>query len=172
MNFSKIRNVKTPNRANKGDAGIDFFFPEDLKYGDIKLNGEAIGTNVNHFPMRAKDDVTHIILKPHEDVLIPSGIKVDVPFGTVLNAFNKSGVALRFKLVRGAETIDNGYQGEVHLHLINYSNETITIKPGQKLIQFIHLPIIIEEWVQKEEIDLYNSDTTRGTGGFGSTGTN
>ena len=63
MKFSKVREVKTPQRANLTDAGIDFFVPEDQ---------------------------STISLTPGESCLIPSGIKVNVPEGYALIAFNKS----------------------------------------------------------------------------------
>ena len=64
MKISKIRDVKTPTRANSTDAGIDFFIPNDYE-GETEI-----------FPGRS--------------CLIPSGVKVNVPEGFALVAFNKS----------------------------------------------------------------------------------
>jgi dUTP pyrophosphatase len=88
-----------------------------------------------------------------------------------LDANNKSGVATKYRLVVGAKVVDADYQGEVHLNLINTSNETVTIRSGQKIVQFIHKEYIDTQW---EEItnDQYDQIevSDRGTGGFASTG--
>ncbi len=71
----------------------------------------------------------------------------------------------------GACVVDSDYQGEIHLHLINVGNQTITIRPGDKLVQFLLIEVdhdIIEE---VREDDLFRMPTRRGSGGFGSTGT-
>ena len=68
MRIAKIRDVKTPTRANNSDAGIDFFVPND--FNTVKI-------------------------MPHDSILIPAGIKVDVPNGHALIAFNKSGFEFR-----------------------------------------------------------------------------
>ena len=96
MKFAKVKDVKTPKRANNTDAGIDFFVPE------------TAGT---------------ITLTPGDSCLIASGIKVNVPEGYALVAFNKSGVATKKGLQVGACVVDCGYQGEVHIHLVNIGQE-------------------------------------------------
>jgi dUTP pyrophosphatase len=148
MKFTKIRDVKSPTRANTTDAGIDFFIPEDKS---ILTNGM-------------------INLKPQESCLIPSGIKVEVPEGYALVAFNKSGVAVNKKLHVGACVVDCGYQGEVHINLTNVGLINQTLYPGDKIVQFVLLLLgdpIIEE---VEEKDLYQEVSSRGEGGFGSSG--
>jgi len=149
MKFTKIRDVKSPTRANTTDAGIDFFIPNDksiLQNGMIKL-------------------------KPQESCLIPSGIKVNVPEGFALVAFNKSGVAVNKKLQVGACVVDCGYQGEVHINLTNIGLIDQTLYPGDKIIQLVLLKLgdpIVEEVEEKE---LYPKVSSRGEGGFGSSGT-
>ena len=145
--FAKIRNVKSPVRGTELSAGIDFFIPEDWN---------------DHKP--------HVI-GPGGDVLIPSGIKAKVPKGYALIAFNKSGISTKQKLIVGACVVDEDYQGEIHIHLIN-TNKTMgtTIGPGMKVAQFILIPV---SYAMPEEVDLddlYTEATVRGEGGFGSTG--
>mgnify|MGYP003632859854 FL=1 len=150
MKFTKIRDVKSPKRANSIDAGIDFFIPNDWE--DVDLIGN-----------------TRTML-PGEGILIASGIKVNVPEGFALVAFNKSGIATKKGLQVGACVVDCGYQGEIHLHLTNVGAQASQIEPGQKIVQFLLLPLgnpTIEE-VSAEL--LYASESSRGTGGFGSTG--
>ena len=144
MRIAKIRDVKTPTRANNTDAGIDFFVPNDQN---------------------------RIKLFPGESVLIPAGIKVDVPHGHALIAFNKSGVAVKKSLHAGACVIDVGYQGEVHINLQNVGTEEQYINPGDKIIQFVLLQLGEHTVVEVPEDELYETESSRGEGGFGSSGT-
>ena len=70
----------------------------------------------------------------------------------------------------GACVVDSDYQGEIHLHLINASNKPVSIEPGDKLTQFLLVPVnhCAVEIVDVDE--LFDEETTRGSGGFGSTG--
>ena len=145
MKIAKIRNVKTPRRGTEGSAGIDFFVPDD-------------------YPL----DLCSI--RPGERFFIPSGIKANVPPGYALIAFNKSGVALKKGLMVGASVVDSDYQGEIHLHLINTSDKSVTIEPGEKLTQFLLIPVDHSMVQVVDQNDLFTAETSRGTGGFGSTG--
>lgn len=145
MEILKVRNVKTPSRGTKGSAGIDFFVPE----------------------------IEDPIYVPHGGhALIPSGIKAIVPKGHALIAFNKSGVATKKGLTVGACVVDEDYHGEIHIHVINSTIGPVFINPGEKLVQFLLVPILsvpIEE-VSKCEFESMLPDSERGEGGFGSTG--
>lgn len=146
MKILKIRDVKTPIRANDDDAGVDFFIPDDY-------NGK-------------------LDIEPQESILIPSGIKARVPSGYALIAFNKSGIATKKNLQVGACVVDCGYTGEIHIHLTNVSNKNVTINPGDKIVQFLLVPLSFQdiETVDSED-ELYSGyATNRGDGGFGSTG--
>lgn len=146
MKFLKTREVKSPNRGSELSAGIDFFVPNDFR---------------------------QVTLQPGMDVLIPSGIKVKLPEGYALVANNKSGVATKKQLVCGAAVVDEDYQGEMHLHLINVGQYQQTISPGDKIIQFL---LEKQNYIMPQEVstieELFGGETTvRGEGGFGSTGT-
>ena len=143
MKFSKIRKVKSPNRANDIDAGIDLFVPEDQK---------------------------SITLKPQESCVIPAGVKFNVPEGHALVAFNKSGIAVNRKLHVGACVIDCGYQGEVHINLTNVGLIDQYIHPGDKIVQVVLLKLGDSSLQQVKESELYTSESSRGDGKFGSTG--
>jgi dUTP pyrophosphatase len=84
---------------------------------------------------------------------------------------NKSGVAVKKCLDHGAEVIDEGYRGEIGIHLINVGKEAQTIKAGDKIIQVVLLPVgyHVVEMVSEEEYAMMG-DTTRGAGAYGSTG--
>lgn len=146
MKIFKTRDVKTPTRGTSKSAGIDFYVPNDFP-------GE-------HF------------LAPGDSVLVPSGIKAKIPEGYALIFGDKSGVATKKGLIVGAKVVDEDYQGEMNLHVINVSGEVTSIKPGEKLVQGLLLQVFydtVEECDSLEE--LFGGETTeRGEGGFGSTG--
>ena len=143
MKISKIRPVKTPERGTEKSAGIDFFIPDD-------------------FPTA--------ILFPQDKINIPSGIKVKVPTGYMLTAFNKSGVASKEGLIVGACVVDEDYQGEIHINLMNVGNEPVTLMSGKKATQFILIPVFYDGIEEIPEKDLHPTKSERGEGGFGSTG--
>jgi dUTP pyrophosphatase len=142
LRYAKIRDVKSPCRAHEFDAGIDLFIPEGYNF----------------------------TLIPHQRVLIPSGLKFDVPQDHALIMFNKSSISSKFGLDKLAEVIDYGYQGEVLISIVNTGNEIIYLKAGMKLIQLILIPINTWPSVEVPEIELYGDKSTRSTNGFGSTG--
>ena len=144
LNVSKVRDVKDPQRGTPGSAGIDFFIPNDCD---------------------------NVFIPAHGNALIPSGIKVKVPEGFALIAMNKSGVSTKLGLVVGACVVDSDYQGEVHIHMINTTGKSVVLAPGQKIVQFLLTPIE-HCGVSVVPLDqLYSTETVRGAGGFGSTGT-
>ena len=83
---------------------------------------------------------------------------------------NKSGVSLKKGLMVGACVVDSDYQGEIHLHLINTSTKEVTIEPGDKLVQFLLVPVNHCNIEEVSKTNLFEETTTRGAGGFGSTG--
>ncbi|MBN85958.1 MAG: deoxyuridine 5'-triphosphate nucleotidohydrolase [Dehalococcoidia bacterium] len=142
MKISKVKNVKTPNRGTPESAGIDFYVPDGIIAS----------------------------LAPGQSCLIPSGIKANVPPGHALVAFNKSGVAVKKNLYVGACVVDEDYQGEIHINLTNVGEKTVEISPGEKIIQFVLLPVFYDTIEEVGLEDLYEEETVRGAGGFGSTG--
>jgi len=146
MKIFKVKDVKTPRRGTKQSAGLDFFVPNDF---------------------------IPVVVFPHKDINIPSGIHVNVPTGKALVAFNKSGVATKKKLQVGACVVDEDYEGEVHLHLTNLSDSPITIEPGDKIVQFLLLDVAYDDIEESTSLaELYAGQSSeRGAGGFGSTGT-
>lgn len=142
MIIQKVREVKTPSRGTSKSAGLDFYIPDDFKKR---------------------------VLKPLESVLIPSGVRAYVPEGHALVAFNKSGVAVYHGLDVGACVVDEDYEGEIHLHMINTSNSEVILEPGMKLVQFLLLNVTYEDIEVVNQLPKRN--TERGSGGFGSTGT-
>ena len=139
LKFEKVREVKSPTRAHPFDAGIDMYIPED-------------------FP--------GVRLKHGQSILLPLGIKVDVPRGWCMVMTNKSGVASKKRLDTLACVIDHGYIGEIHLNLVNNGLSEVILSPGEKVIQGIlyqcglHVPT---------EVKSLEVSSERGENGFGST---
>lgn len=172
--FNKTRKVKSPDRAyGTGDA-VDFFIPEYSK--EFLTDLELKNSNKQHYECSVSPnlDSMTITLFPSGRINIPSGIRVIIgDSDTCLLAVNKSGVASKKGLVIGACLIDHDYLGEIHLNVINTGDEPVQIKTGDKLVQFIHLPVIHSffQEVCSEDFDKLKPDSARGSGGFGSSGT-
>lgn len=144
--FTKIRDVKSPLRGTDESAGIDFFIPNKFNHG------------------------VEYLLTPGDAVLVPSGIKLIIPKGFSGNFYNKSSIGSRGIIV-GAQVVDSDYRGEVHLNVINVSNQNFVLQPGMKLTQMLIQPILLTtpQEIKIEEYEIYKN-TQRGSGGFGSTG--
>lgn len=159
MKFCKVRDVKSPVRGTGKAAGIDFFVPNNFS----------------------------VIIGPHTDLLIPSGIKAEIPEGYMLMAADKSGVvttdmacikigripkedAFESPVIVGAKIVDEDYQGEIHIHLINLGNKAVHIKPGMKIAQFILVPVSYEGLEEVPGTKLFSYSSERGEGALGSTG--
>lgn len=182
--FTKVREVKSPNRANSGDAGIDFYIPY-LTVEEILQVGESGNSKkgINRF-MYDRGQLSFIsnpytpmsaILKPGARLLIPSGVRVLIdPKESMLMAANKSGVATQTGLIYTAQVVDSPYIGEVHIGILNTSNEEVQVSLTNKtkIMQFIHVPVILSTPVEITN-DQYESLAkdwgTRGSNGFGST---
>lgn len=164
LKYAKVRQVKSPIRAHQSDAGIDFFIP----IFDKKFIKDFKDKNDSKYAVLNKSE---IIVYANGRVLIPSGLHFNISDGGyALIAFNKSGVATKTGFTVGAAVIDENYQGEVHLSLLNTSNKDVIIYPGQKIIQFLYIPILNDIPTEVPFEKLYNKKTSRGKGGFGSTG--
>lgn len=175
IQFVRVRDVKAPNRANPTDAGTDWFVPE---YNEDFLKDliEANALNDLEISVAPREidgkPAVKIVIPAHEQVKIPSGIKVWIlNKNTYIQATNKSGVATKLHCVVGADTVDADYQGEVHINLLNVGSSPITLVSGQKVVQFIHKEYIDTQW-QEITLEDYNKipTTSRGAGGHGSTG--
>ena len=79
---------------------------------------------------------------------------------------NKSGRATKLKLDKGAEVIDSGYRGEIHVHLFNHSDKEVVIPKGEKIAQLILMKIWTGQAMEVDELE----KSRRGEGGFGSSG--
>ena len=163
--FVRVRDVHVPTRANKGDAGIDFYVPNDLTVDDlIKCNTNTyvdnwsitdpikVPSNEVYGLINEADDLCRILIGPHATCVIPSGIcGILEPEASMLQANDKSGVSSKKKLKVTASIIDSPYTGEIHHVVFNTTNEPVIIDLGEKLVQYIHIPIYL---TQPDEINM------------------
>ena len=107
-------------------------------------------------------------LAPLERALVPTGIRLELPRGYEGQVRPRSGLAFRegITLLNTPGTIDADYRGEVKVILVNLSNEIATISPGMRIAQLIVAPVDRVTFVRSESL----SNSRRGEGGFGSTG--
>ena len=142
--FRTRPDAKLPMRAHKTDAGMDFFY----------CPGEP----------------TVLGIEPGESVVLPTGVKMEVPPGCMLQIMNKSGVASKRSLVTGACVVDEGYTGEIFVNLHNIGTKTNFVEPGQKIAQGVFVRIEKPILSEIENDNIYGKSTSRGDGALGSTG--
>jgi len=110
-----------------------------------------------------------ITLQPHERRLIPNGISIALPGPEyVALIFARGGLASKkgIAMANGVGVIDSDYRGPLMSALINQSDEAYTIAPGDRISQMMIVPVVQPTISMVEELD----ETSRGEGGFGSTG--
>lgn len=115
--------------------------------------------------LHAADTTT---LQPGQRALIPCGIAIAIPDGHVGLVHPRSGLAVDhgLTLLNAPGTIDAGYRGEVKVLLINHGDGPVEVRHGERIAQLLLMPIAIVDVREVDRLDV----TSRGTGGFGSTG--
>ena len=110
-----------------------------------------------------------ITVEPHKTVMIHTGLAMEIPEGFGGFIFARSGLASMKGLAPANKVgvIDADYRGEIMVALHNHSATAQTISSGERIAQLVIMPYIAAEFVECDEL----SDTVRGSGGFGSTGT-
>jgi dUTP pyrophosphatase len=133
-------NHQLPNYATVGSAGMD-----------LKAN-----------------TLEPIVLKPMERYLFPTGIYIQLPEGYEAQIRPRSGLAAKYGITvtNCVGTIDSDYTGQIMVSLINLSNDTFVVQPGERIAQMVVSRYEKVTWKEVAELD----ETERGEGGFGSTG--
>jgi dUTP pyrophosphatase len=128
-----------PTMAHEGDAGFD-----------LAYNGD-----------------TAISIAPNQTMNIPTGIKIQLPFGTWAMVTGRSS-AFKRGLLTPLSVIDNGYRGDLFAIVRNISDQSIEVQPNERIAQLIVMPLAPEEllWVKVHTLQ----ESARGENGFGSTG--
>ncbi len=140
VNIVNTSNNPLPSYATQGSAGMD------------------VRASLNEI----------IVLEPMQRQLIPTGLFIELPMGYEAQIRPRSGLAINHGItcLNSPGTIDSDYRGELKVILINLSNESHTIKNGDRIAQMIISPV---EQAVFLEVDMLTT-TERGEGGFGHTG--
>ena len=111
----------------------------------------------------------NIIINPGEKALISTGFSIAIPRGYEVQIRPRSGLAAKknITVLNTPGTIDADYRGEIKVILINLGKEKFIIKNGERVAQMVVCPVVQASLEEVKEL----SDTQRGSGGFGSTGT-
>ena len=109
-------------------------------------------------------------IPPHKTELIHTGIALEIPVGFGGFIFARSGLASKKGLAPANKVgvIDSDYRGEIMVALLNHSDSAVTVGAGERIAQLVIMPYVAASFIECEDL----SDTERGSGGFGSTGTN
>lgn len=149
LRYENVRpGVKAPVRSNPSDAGLDVFYCPEYDKGAIFIG-------------------------PTQTAVLPTGLRFEVPHGYMLEVKNRSSMAAKKQLLVGACVIDPGYSGEVFINLHNVGMEPQIINTGDKIAQLVLLPVYHFECLEVPAGTIYDRPvciSSRGAGGFGSTG--
>ncbi|NDC55811.1 MAG: dUTP diphosphatase [Alphaproteobacteria bacterium] len=112
---------------------------------------------------------TNVVLAPGERTLIPTGIAIALPQGFEAQIRPRSGLALKqgITVLNSPGTVDADYRGEVGVIVVNLGTEPVTLTRGMRVAQMVIAPYVQAQWHKVPQL----LTTTRGAGGFGSTGT-
>ena len=162
LKYSEVRTgVYTPIRANPSDAGLDLrYSPDTSKLGDYDKLGNFI------------DIEGRLQISTGASVLIPTGIKLEIPHGYCFEIKNRSGNAAKKQLIVGACVVDSGYEGEIFVNLHNIGTKHFIVNPGMKVAQGLLLLAPPFRLYQVPESELYQDSVTisnRADGALGST---
>ena len=110
-----------------------------------------------------------IVLKPLERTIVKTGLFIELPIGYEAQVRPRSGLAAKkgITVLNAPGTVDADYRGEIGVILVNLSNEDFVIENGERVAQLVIAKHERAEWEQTISL----SETDRGAGGFGSTGT-
>ena len=138
-----------------------------------KCHPDAVNPNYNYesdsgFDLHSVEDIT---IEPMGRVLVPTGLRFNIPMGNEIQVRPKSGLALKegLTVLNTPGTVDSGYDGEVKVIMYNTNTKPYNIKKGQKIAQAVLCPVINGKFVQLQMVDKIE-DSERGSNGFGSTG--
>lgn len=143
----------------------------------IKILDHAVGLQLPSYATSgsAGMDLTAALeeafdLEPGHRTLISTGLSIALPYGFEAQISPRSGLAVKHgvTVLNTPGTIDSDYRGEIKVLLVNLGSDTVTIERGMRIAQMVIAKHEHIEWSTVEELP----ETDRGTGGFGSTGTN
>lgn len=139
-------------------------FDEKLPLPAYETPGSA-GTDIR----ACLEDQKTLVIAPGKRVLVSTGLAMEIPQGFEIQVRPRSGLSLKTPLlvVNSPGTIDSDYRGEVKIILGNFGESEFTIEHGERIAQLVLAPVTQCRFEVVDDL----SDTSRGAGGFGSTGT-
>lgn len=150
----------------------NFSQKRELKYSLI--HPDAVPPKYNYetdsgFDLHSTEDM--IFVRPFGRVLVPTGLRFDIPEGYELQIRPKSGLAINqgLTVLNTPGTADCGYTGEIKVIVFNTNPQEFVIKKGMKVGQAVLCPVVNGRWVDLVKVDEIN-EKDRGSAGFGSTG--
>ncbi len=111
---------------------------------------------------------TSVDIEPGGRAMVPTGLSVAIPTGHAGFVLPRSGLAISdgVTVINAPGLIDSGYRGELKVGLVNHGHSTFSIAPGDRIAQLVIVAVASPEYVEVDDLD----GTSRGSGGFGSTG--
>src|SRR5690606_13004246 len=136
---------------------------------DLELPAYETGGSAGMDLRAAVAEDRQIVLLPGRRTLVPTGLIFEIPHGFEVQIRPRSGLAFKHGItcLNTPGTIDSDYRGEVKVLLINLGDDDFRIERGMRIAQAVFAPVIQPKIEERETI----SETARGAGGFGSTGT-
>ncbi len=129
LQFARLTpNAVAPTRKHPNDAGVDVYASEEVR------------------------------IPPFSCRVVPTGVTLEVPEGTVVQAWPKS----RHDHLLGAGVIDAGYQGEIKIKVVNYSWKPLRIRRGDAIAQLVQLPVICEPLEELPHDEIHRVRSERG----------
>ncbi len=109
-----------------------------------------------------------VTIEPGETAWIPTGLALEVPQGCAGLVYARSSMGTKRGLAPANKVgvVDSDYRGEIRVVLLNHGKVAQTVGHGERVAQFLITPVLHPEYTEADDL----TDTTRGTGGFGSTG--
>ena len=109
-----------------------------------------------------------LIIPPGKSALIPTGLKFEIPPGYEVQIRPRSGLALKHQVtvLNTPGTIDSDYRGEIQVILINHGEQPFIVEPRMRIAQCVVAPVVQARFVRAEDL----AESSRGSGGFGHTG--
>lgn len=155
------------------ESKLNFAFQHKAELKFTKVNSDAVSPKYNYesdsgFDLHSTEDV---VVESFGRILVPTGLKFDIPKGFEIQVRPKSGLALKegLTVLNTPGTVDEGYDGEVKVIIYNINGQSYQIKKGQKIAQAVLCPVRAGWSVYLHEIVELNQKE-RGDNGFGSTG--
>ncbi len=114
--------------------------------------------------------VEHFVIGPGKRAIVPTGLTISIPKGFEIQIRPRSGMAAKYgvTVLNTPGTIDADYLGEIKVILINHGSEPFEVRPFDRIAQGVLAAVT--DHVEFEDVDEITETTTRGAGGFGSTG--